>query len=431
MPKSAPSSAGPSAPAAEVRLVEDARNRSRLRLSGRDRLATLASGLGFVATAFALSLVLPAGQLPSLGVLGLLVVSYAILSRVEFELGPGTVLPTELALVPILFLLPPAAVAPVVAVSFVLGGLPDILRGRMHPQRVFVRLSYSWHAIGPVLVFAIFSPGRPSWGDGPVYALALASQFVFDACSSIGREWFGVGVAPRALAPVLARAYLVDLLLAPVGFLAALAAVNEPFGFVAVVPLAVLFALLAADRRERIGKTIDLTDAFETASTVARVDALTGLANRLAWEERVELLGREHARGRPLAVILIDLDGLKLANDARGHAFGDLLLRTAAEILGACVGDKGLAARIGGDEFGVLLANSDSTACEAILARIEDVVERRPPLDGFSLSFSLGAASSPPEPTLAAAIDRADRRMYDRKRQTRPARRGARPGSGG
>ena len=90
------------------------------------------------------------------------------------------------------------------------------------------------------------------------------------ACSSIGREWFGVGVAPRALVPVLARVYLVDLLLAPIGFLAALAAVDEPFGFVAVLPLAVLFALLAADRRERIGETIDLTDAFETASTVAR-----------------------------------------------------------------------------------------------------------------------------------------------------------------
>jgi diguanylate cyclase (GGDEF)-like protein len=105
-----------------------------------------------------------------------------------------------------------------------------------------------------------------------------------------------------------------------------------------------------------------------------------------------------------------------------------MLLRTAAEILSVCVDDKGLAARIGGDEFGVLLANADSTACEAMLARIEDVVERRAPLDGFTLSFSLGAASSPPELTLAAAIERADRRMYDRKRQTRPARREPGPG---
>ena len=133
VPQSAPSAVESSAPTAEVRLVDDARKRSRLRLSGRDRLATLGSGLGFVATAFALALALPAGQLPSLGVLGLLVVSYAILSRVEFELGSGTVLPTELALVPILLLLPPPAVAPVVAVSFILGGLPDILRGRLHP----------------------------------------------------------------------------------------------------------------------------------------------------------------------------------------------------------------------------------------------------------------------------------------------------------
>ena len=64
-----------------------------------------------------------------------------------------------------------------------------------------------------------------------------------------------------------------------------------------------------------------------------------------------------------------------------------------------------------------------------MLTRIEDVVERRPPLDGFMLSFSLGAASTPPELHLAAAIERADAPMYDRKRQTRPARRGAGTGA--
>ena len=99
-----------------------------------------------------------------------------------------------------------------------------------------------------------------------------------------------MGVSPAVLLPVLYRAYLVDLLLAPIGFLAALSAVDHTLGFLPVLSLAMLLALLATDRRERIGETIVLTDAFETASTVARADVLTGLPNRRAWEEHIKVL---------------------------------------------------------------------------------------------------------------------------------------------
>ena len=122
--------AAPLEPSTEVRLVEDARRRTGSRLYGRDQLTTLASGLGFFATALTIRATADVALGPSLGLTALLIVSYAVLSRIEFELGSGTVLPTELVLVPMLFLVPAAEVPLFVALAFILGGLPDMLRGR-------------------------------------------------------------------------------------------------------------------------------------------------------------------------------------------------------------------------------------------------------------------------------------------------------------
>jgi diguanylate cyclase (GGDEF)-like protein len=289
-------------------------------------------------------------------------------------------------------------------------------------MRVFVRLSYSWYAIGPALVFAVARPGAPAWHHWPVYGLALGAQFALDAASALLREWLGVGVGPGVLAPLLARAYLVDLLLAPIGFLAARSAAGDAYGFLPVLSLAALLALLATDRRERIGETIVLTDAVETAATAAREDALTGLANRRAWDEH--LAGLESARksDEPVSIVVADLDMLKLANDTRGHAFGDRLLQVSAGLFAGCVGTGGFVARLGGDELGVVLPGGKEH-CGDVVARLEAALRAHPGVDRFPLSLSLGAASSPPEPTLAAAFAAADARMYERKRRSAQARR--------
>jgi diguanylate cyclase (GGDEF)-like protein len=406
-----------------ARLVEDARSRVTSRLYGRDQLATIALSLGFLVTAISLVGLLPAAPLPSATVLAALVLCHGLMSRVEFELGSGSVLPTQLVLVPMLFLAPPALVPLLVAVGFVGSGLPDLVRGRVHVQRVFVFLLYSWHSVGPALVFGLLQPGAPSWSDWPVYLLALAAQFAFDLASAVGREWLGLDVSPRILLPVLGRAYLVDALLAPIGFLAALATVDEPLAFLPVVSLGALLAFLASDRRDRIGETIQLTDAFTTATTAARADALTGLANRRSWEEQVAAV--EHARRdrpEPVSVILVDLDGLKLANDTRGHAFGDELLRAAASVIAACLDEDALVARLGGDEFGILLRGVDEAGCDALVERLEEAIATHPGRDGFPLAASIGAASSPPATAIVAAIEVADERMYRRKRRARLSR---------
>jgi diguanylate cyclase (GGDEF)-like protein len=396
--------------------VDDSRKRAGVGLAGRELWATLAAGLGFAGTAAALALAFRGGTMPSWWVVVLLVGTYAILSQVEFELGPGTVVPTELVLVPMLFLVRPAAVPILVALGFSVGALPDLVLRHVHAERILVRLSYSWHAIGPALVFAVAKPGPPSWHDAPIYLLALAAQFGLDLATSLALEWLGAGVSPAVLVSALARAYLVDLLLAPIGLLAAFTAAGEPLGFLPVLSLALLLALLAADRRERIGETIELTDAYENASTVARADALTGVANRRAWQEHLAGLELAQRRdGRAVSIVIVDLDGLKLANDSHGHAFGDALIRASARVVEAVVGSAGFVARLDGDEFGIAVECSGAE-CALLLARLEAAVQGHPGLDGFPLSFSVGAGSSPPEATLAAAFAEADRRMYARKR---------------
>ncbi|MEO8380651.1 MAG: GGDEF domain-containing protein [Acidobacteriota bacterium] len=122
-------------------------------------------------------------------------------------------------------------------------------------------------------------------------------------------------------------------------------------------------ALLAANRQ------LDLALARETE--IARTDALTGLPNARALSET---LARELARSRrsatPLSLLYVDLDDFKEVNDRYGHAAGDDLLRRVGDTLGSVLREGDLAARIGGDEFVVLLTGSSMQAAKEVAARI-------------------------------------------------------------
>jgi diguanylate cyclase (GGDEF)-like protein len=410
-----------------ARLVDDARKRSGKALYGRDQLTTLALGLAYVATAIALSFTVHPVALPAPWVLALLLASYALVSRVEFEVWSGTVLATELVLVPMLFLAPPGEVPLLVGLGFVLGGLPEVLRGELHGERAFVRLSYSWHCVGPVLVFLVAKPGAPSWDDLPVYVVALAALFAFDFGSSMLRERLGLGVATRVLVGALGRAYLVDLLLAPVALLAAFAANEHALAFLPVLSLALLFGLIARDRSDHIEEKIVLTDALVAEGTVARADALTGLANRRAWEEHLHAL--ETARWRnpkPVSIVIADLDGLKIANDTLGHSFGDSLIQAAATLIASCAGADSFVARLGGDEIGIAIT-APAEVCEELVETVRDAIDAHPGVDGFPLSLSVGHGCTPPEASVADAVVEADRSMYEAKHDS--DRRNALPGA--
>jgi diguanylate cyclase (GGDEF)-like protein len=414
---SIPSRASSRAPVpkpADENLLAAARSRARTRLGGRERWASLAFGGGFLAAAVATASLLPWHGPFRPATAALLVLMLAVASRIEFEIGTGSAVPTQAVLVPMLLLLPPPVVPLCVAGGYVLGGLVDSAKGRRHPQRLAVLLGSCWHAVGPALVLAIF-PGPVGWDGWPVYLGALAAQVAFDFASSAGREWLAFGISPRKLVPFFGWVYAVDALLAPVGFLAALESRTARYAFLVVLGPLGLLGLLARERRSRIQRAQAFQHAFDGAYLEARRDALTGLANRLAWEEATV------EAATPTSVIVLDVDCLKVANDSRGHAFGDEVLRRVAAVVRGSVREEDLVARIGGDEIGVLLANADEERCAEATTRLREAFAATAPLDGFPLSVGLGCATTGPGLTLADAQRLADARLYAEKAARRQA----------
>lgn len=151
----------------------------------------------------------------------------------------------------------------------------------------------------------------------------------------------------------------------------------------------------------------------------ARTDSLTGLANRIQWEEE---LASEEARwqryGHPVVLLSMDLDDLKAANDLYGHAVGDRLLRDAAEILRSALRTSDVLARVGGDEFAAMLIEADADGATSLTTRIEKACAARVVPGEPRLAMSIGWAVPHVGETLASAFDRADQAMYRAKRST-------------
>jgi PAS domain S-box-containing protein len=196
----------------------------------------------------------------------LLVTTYAFVARVRFQLGPGLVRPTQLVLVPMVFLLAPPVVPALVAGASILSELPEVARRRADPERLLVAIADCWHTVGPAIVVTALGAGDPveiSWG---LFAMALLSQFAVDFVASILREWLGAGIRPRKLAPVLAMVYLVDTLLAPIGLLAVLASREQPEAFLLAVAPGALLAVIARERRARIELDLTLGRAYRRST---------------------------------------------------------------------------------------------------------------------------------------------------------------------
>lgn len=155
-------------------------------------------------------------------------------------------------------------------------------------------------------------------------------------------------------------------------------------------------------------------------------DALTGLYNRRYFEEQLEQAIRQ--RNLPLSLVICDVDNMKQTNDAYGHLAGDELLRQAAHGLRRACRDRDVIARVGGDEFAVLLPFTDRVAVEKVVERLREVLSQMSILDGqVPLSMSLGAASADRAEMMADLFKRADEAMYaDKSRKLRASERSAR-----
>jgi diguanylate cyclase (GGDEF)-like protein len=143
-------------------------------------------------------------------------------------------------------------------------------------------------------------------------------------------------------------------------------------------------------------------------------DVMTGLFNRAYFEEYIQKL--EFNRQDPVSVIVLDLNYLKRTNDTLGHQAGDKLIRRVAEILNASFNSTHVAARIGGDEFIIILPGKDEAETAETLRHIQALIDinnkyYREPV----LSVSCGAATSQPGMTLEKVIQLADDAMYKSK----------------
>lgn len=150
---------------------------------------------------------------------------------------------------------------------------------------------------------------------------------------------------------------------------------------------------------------------------VARRDALTGLLNRRGFEEAFELeLERAQRGGRPLSLVCADLDHFKRANDRLGHQGGDETLARAADALEAAKRRIDVAARIGGEEFALLLPDSDQHAAYLVAERVRRAIQKVFADGPVELTMSFGVASLPRHGAHADDLMRcADRALYAAK----------------
>jgi diguanylate cyclase (GGDEF)-like protein len=156
---------------------------------------------------------------------------------------------------------------------------------------------------------------------------------------------------------------------------------------------------------------------------LAREDPLTGAANRRRLHEAVHTeLMRSRRYHRPMTVAFIDLDGFKQVNDRFGHTMGDRLLRTVVDTIWGAVRQTDLLARVGGDEFVLLLPEIDLDAAHVIMPKLQAALNARMAERQWPVTFSIGVLTWRGGAVEAEDLIRiADRLMYDIKRNGKNA----------
>src|SRR6202171_2406837 len=166
---------------------------------------------------------------------------------------------------------------------------------------------------------------------------------------------------------------------------------------------------------------LDFKACLDTCEEAAFTDHLTGLANRRRFERQLE---REIARtaryGHPFCLLMLDIDDFKTVNDTFGHEAGDEALRRLAKTLQEGIRGIDLAARIGGDEFALILAETEGARGVEVAERLRGVIKATEiPTVGF-ITASLGVAESPScAQTSPERLARAEAALYEAKRQGR------------
>jgi diguanylate cyclase (GGDEF)-like protein len=216
----------------------------------------------------------------------------------------------------------------------------------------------------------------------PVAALAMTGGVRRGICAGlVASALFTLGVALNSAVPTATQ----------------LLSISTPIRILTYTSIGALVGWFAAHDRELVTRL----------QLLAERDFLTGLPNTRAFEAAI---ARRLAEGRPFALLLGDMDGLKAINDVKGHAEGNDALRRLAEMLGSVLRPHDEVARVGGDEFAVITALPGGEEAAAAAARLEAVLE------GQGVRITFGWSLHPTEGENALSLYRAaDERLYARK----------------
>ena len=258
--------------------------------------------------------------------LAISVVAYLIACRVRFPVAAGVTRPTQLAFVPMLFLLPTQIVPLVVGGCMVLDLWSELPLGRVTQIRVLARIGDSMYTVGPAFVLLILHRSGFSWEAWPIFLLAFIAQVGCDVGAGLLRMWFAERVLPREQTQ-MAWLYAVDLCLSCAGLAVAASAVKRPGLVLLTLPMVAMLGMFARERQQRFNYTLELSSAYRgTAQVLSDVieadDEYTGLHSRQVVD---------------LAVAVADQLGLE-ANARLNVEFGALLhdvgkIRVPAEII--------------------------------------------------------------------------------------------------
>jgi HD-GYP domain-containing protein (c-di-GMP phosphodiesterase class II) len=288
----------------------------------------VASGIAFT---FAIAAVVVAVAAPDNRdtdplVLVALVGLLALARRIRFEVGTVEACVDQLAFVPLLLLAPLSLVPVLVATAYLLARVPDIVRGRMHPDRWLYFVGDGWHSIAAVGVIAALAPGPVETKHLAAYGLALLAQVGMGAAVIVVNDGLIHGFKPREVFSIsFAQSARIDALLSPLALMIAAVAAHEPIALAGVVPFYWLIGLFSAERRERYAAALELNQAYR-GTVMVLSDVVEAEDNYTASHCRsvVELaaavadqlgMGYESRQELEIAALLHDVGKIAIPNE--------------------------------------------------------------------------------------------------------------------
>ena len=246
-------------------------------VGGSERARELAVTAGFLALAATLAVAAPAAggmRVPFAAV----VLAYAFAARVEFPIGNGSFVPTQVFLVAMFVVAPAQHVPLLVFTALVIAALVAAAQGAAGLDRLAFCGGDAIHSLGPALVLVLFAGGDATDAGALLILAAFAAQIVADLATSSLHELLTFRAPPQLHLRVMAEIWSVDAALGAVGLLAAAVAVQTPWAVLAPLPLVLVLAALAADRVRKIGAADERRMALDAER--GRRQAVVGLLNR-------------------------------------------------------------------------------------------------------------------------------------------------------